>query len=241
MRMQLAPAAGLAFLLAVWRLPWRQRIEAVVVAALVVLAIGMLDWITWSYPFESFVENFRTNIIEGKSHHFGVAPWYAYISAYVDLWGALGIAVLGLAVIGALRVPLYGVKELVIVVTHNPLARKPRQRSGQPLRLRHRAARRGAVARATRHERRHEAARRGSRGVRRRARRRALGDHGRLHVPPPRHPADHDQELVAADAARAVRERAARPPRSTKSARPVRARRVLGDRVSVSAARRLRA
>ena len=124
MRMQLAPAAGLAFLLAVWRLPWRQRIEAAVVAALVVLAIGMLDWITWSYPFESFVENFRTNIIEGKSHHFGVAPWYAYFSAYADLWGALGIAVLGLAVIGALRVPLYGVIALVIVVTHIPIAHK---------------------------------------------------------------------------------------------------------------------
>lgn len=124
MRVQLAPAACLAFLLAVWRLPWRQRIEAAVVAAVVVLAIGMLDWITWSYPFQSFVENFRTNIIEGRSHHFGVAPWYAYFTAYADLWGALGIAVLGLAVIGALRVPLYGVIALVVVVTHVPIAHK---------------------------------------------------------------------------------------------------------------------
>ena len=124
MRIQLAPAAGVCCLLAIQRLTWRQRIDAVVVAVVVVLAIGMLDWITWSYPFESFVENFRTNIIEGKSHHFGVAPWYAYFGAYADLWGVAGIAVLALAVAGTLRVPLYGLIALVVVVTHVPIAHK---------------------------------------------------------------------------------------------------------------------
>ncbi|MBV8763124.1 MAG: hypothetical protein JO257_37910 [Deltaproteobacteria bacterium] len=124
MRMQLAPAAGIAFLVAVWRLPWRQRIDAAIVAALVVLAVGMLDWITWSYPFQSFVENFRTNIIEGKSHHFGVAPWTAYFAAYRDLWGVLGLVVLAIAAVGAVRVPLYAAIAAVIVITHVPIAHK---------------------------------------------------------------------------------------------------------------------
>ena len=124
MRIQLAPAAGICFLMAMWRLPRGQQLEAVVVATAVVLAIGLLDWVTWSYPFQSFVENFRVNIIEGKSHHFGVAPWYAYFAAYRDLWGALGIAVIGLAVIGAVRVPFYGLISLVIIATHVPIAHK---------------------------------------------------------------------------------------------------------------------
>jgi len=124
MRMQLAPAAGTCFLYAVWRLPRRQRLEAAGVALAVIVAVGMLDAITWSYPFESFVENIRANIIEGKSQHFGVAPWYAYFPVYAHLWGPLGIIVLGLAALGATRARLYGVTALIVVVTHVPIAHK---------------------------------------------------------------------------------------------------------------------
>jgi phosphatidylinositol glycan class B len=124
MRMQLAPAAGICFLYAVWRLPWRQRLEAAGIAMAVVLAVGMLDAVTWSYPFQSFVENIRANIIEGKSHHFGVAPWYAYFPAYAHLWGPLGIIVLGLAALGATRARLYAATALIVVLTHLPIAHK---------------------------------------------------------------------------------------------------------------------
>jgi len=124
MRMQLAPAAVTCLVYAVWQLPWRQRLEAAGVALAVVLAVGMLDAVTWSYPFESFVENLRANIVEGRSHQFGVAHWYAYFAAYGHLWGALGLVVVGLAILGATRARLVGVTALIVVVTHLPIAHK---------------------------------------------------------------------------------------------------------------------
>jgi len=124
MRIQLAPASGICFLVMVWKLPNRLRWEAIATSAAVVLAVGMIDWITWSYPFSSFVANVRVNVIEGRSKHYGVAPWYAYFEAYKDLWGLAGLGILALAAVGARRAPLAAVTAVLVVVTHIPIAHK---------------------------------------------------------------------------------------------------------------------
>jgi len=124
MRIQLAPAAGICFLYMIVKLPVRRRWEAVIAAAAVVLAVGMLDAITWRYPFSSFIENIRVNIVEGRSKHYGMAPWYAYFQCYAQLWGVAGLGVLALAAVGATRARLAAVIALVVLVTHIPIAHK---------------------------------------------------------------------------------------------------------------------
>jgi phosphatidylinositol glycan class B len=124
MRIQLAPAALVCFGTMFFHLPRRLRWEVIGVAAAVVIAVGMIDAITWSYPFSSFIENLRANIVEGKSKRYGVAPWYAYFEAYAHLWGVAGVAIVALAVVGATRARLAGITALVVVATHIPIAHK---------------------------------------------------------------------------------------------------------------------
>lgn len=124
MRIQLAPAAGICFLVMFVKLPRRGKWAALAVGAGVVLAVGLLDAITWRYPFSSFIENVRVNIVEGRSKHYGVAPWYAYFQAYAALWGMAGVGVLAFAAIGATRARLAAITALVVLVTHIPIAHK---------------------------------------------------------------------------------------------------------------------
>jgi hypothetical protein len=120
LRIQLAPAACMCLTVALWRA--RVRWQPVVAAAAVVLAVGLLDAVTWSYPFQSFVENVRANVLRSAS--YGTAPWYAYVAAYAHLWGPAGLVVVGLAAAGARRAPLAGVAVLVIIATHIAIPHK---------------------------------------------------------------------------------------------------------------------
>ena len=44
-------------------------------AGLVVLAGGLLDWATWSYPFQSIIHNYQMNIVEGVAARFGTTSF----------------------------------------------------------------------------------------------------------------------------------------------------------------------
>ena len=48
-------------------------------AAIPLAVLGLTDWFTWSVPFGSIINNFRANIIEARSHTFGVSPAYWYL------------------------------------------------------------------------------------------------------------------------------------------------------------------
>jgi hypothetical protein len=124
LRIQLAPAAGVCFLYMLRHAPWRLRGEALAVAASVALAFGIVDALTWGTPFGSFIGNIRANLVEGRSRDYGMAPWYAYFQCYALLWSWLGIAIVGLAVLGARRAPLAGVAALLVLLVHIPIAHK---------------------------------------------------------------------------------------------------------------------
>jgi hypothetical protein len=124
LRIQLAPAAGVCLLYVLWRVPARLRVEAVAAAVTVALVFGLVDAITWGSAFHSFIGNVRANIVEGRSHDYGMAPWYAYFQCYAGLWGVLGLAVIALAVVGATRARLAGVTALLVFLTHLPIAHK---------------------------------------------------------------------------------------------------------------------
>jgi GPI mannosyltransferase 3 len=124
LRVQLAIAAGAIFVILVAKIPRRAKWLAVAVATCVVLASGLLDAITWEYPFQSFVENIRVNILEGKSAYYGTAGWYAYFAVYGRIWGVSAIVIVALAVVGSRRAPLLAMGVVLVLAAHVPIAHK---------------------------------------------------------------------------------------------------------------------
>jgi hypothetical protein len=119
LRLYLAPAVLFAVF---WfcHTNWKKRVPPTFLGLLLpIVAVGMLDWITWSYPFQSFLRFFWV-IIEsqnlarqGIGYSFAPDPWY---------WYLLQIAVhffplFWLALLGVRRSPFLGWLALVIVVS----------------------------------------------------------------------------------------------------------------------------
>ena len=72
---------------------WRQRREfvwALLSFFFVLLCMGILDAVTWQYPFQSIIEYFRYNLIEDGASNHGVSPWYMYVETL--FWERLGWA-----------------------------------------------------------------------------------------------------------------------------------------------------
>jgi GPI mannosyltransferase 3 len=124
MRIQLAIAAGALFFIVIAKIRGRARLLALAVATGVVLAAGLLDAVTWDYPFQSFIENIRMNILEGKSSYYGTASWVSYFVVYGRIWGVWSIIIIALAVLGTRRAPLLGLGVLLVLAAHIPIAHK---------------------------------------------------------------------------------------------------------------------
>jgi 4-amino-4-deoxy-L-arabinose transferase-like glycosyltransferase len=89
-------------------------------AVMPILVYAIVDWVTLSIPFISFVRYFTSNINEGRARSYGVAPWYAYVVQIVhDCWPLLIPALLGLR-----RSPLLGWLLLVLLGTHSLIGHK---------------------------------------------------------------------------------------------------------------------
>ena len=115
-RFHLAPAIAMA---ALWmargdlRRTWPLLLAG---GALPVAVLGIADWLTWSVPFNSIINNFHANIIEGRSHIYGTSPWHWYAGQFVSRWGAAGLVLAALALLGARKQPLPLLEALSIVV-----------------------------------------------------------------------------------------------------------------------------
>lgn len=120
LRIQLLPA--LVFAMVYFCYPrWRERIPAVAAGASVpVLLFGAADWITWSYPWQSFIRYFQANVVEGPGKLFPVQPWYWYLLILVVL---LGPAVL-LLFHGARRSPFLAIFCAIVVFSHSLIPHK---------------------------------------------------------------------------------------------------------------------
>jgi GPI mannosyltransferase 3 len=123
-RFHLAPALALA---ALWRC--RTEIHArwspmLLGAAIPLLALGIADGIAWSEPFASIVNNFRANILQGRSHVYGTSGVGWYVLQLVERWRyALPVVVL-LALRGARREPLPLLVAVTVVLVHSAIAHK---------------------------------------------------------------------------------------------------------------------
>ena len=120
LRIQLIPAVAFAAIYFCYP-RWRRRIPAVVAGlSLPVLAFGLVDKITWSYPWQSFIRNFQVNVLAGRSQEYGTQPWHWYLLVLLVM---LGPAVLFI-VQGALRSPFLASVLLIILGSHSLLSHK---------------------------------------------------------------------------------------------------------------------
>jgi GPI mannosyltransferase 3 len=120
LRVQFAPAVAFSCL---WfcHPHWRKRTPALALGLLTpIVAFGLVDAFTWSYPFQSFVRYVWVNVVQGKSLQYGTEPWYWYGWILLQYLGP----VIPLAIVGARRSPFLAWVALVIVGSHSVLAHK---------------------------------------------------------------------------------------------------------------------
>jgi hypothetical protein len=120
LRIQLAPAVAFA---ALWFCypNWRKRILPLAAGLLLpVVSFGLVDKITWSYPFQSFFQIFWINIVEGRGKIYGVMPWYWYLE-HLSVYAG---PIVFLALMGIRRSPFLGWVALIILVSHSVIGHK---------------------------------------------------------------------------------------------------------------------
>lgn len=58
---------------------WRSLGGAALGLGVVLLGLGLLDWLTWGAPWHSVWKYFEFNILSGGSEKFGTKPWWWYL------------------------------------------------------------------------------------------------------------------------------------------------------------------
>jgi hypothetical protein len=130
LRLQLAPGILAAFLTQVipeWRTRQQhfQRARNLLIGATPVVALfGLVDAITWRYPFRSLWNYFAINIISGKAAKYGVLPFDAFWEYFANVWSMALIPIVLLVVRGSrTRAPLV-VAAIVTFFVHSAVGHK---------------------------------------------------------------------------------------------------------------------
>jgi len=119
-RIQLAPAVCFAVLYFCHR-NWRRRAPAIFAGLLLpVVAFGLVDAITWSYPFQSFLRYLWITFVENKSALYGTEPWYWYLLQVAVRFLPLFL----LAIVGVRRSPFLGWVVFIILASHSIIPHK---------------------------------------------------------------------------------------------------------------------
>jgi len=122
LRPQLVPAIAVA-VIAIGGVRDRAHYRALLGGlALTILLSGLLDWITWGWPFHSSIMYvyYQTSV----SSSVGVNPFYSYIGWQWVSWGLFGIVILLCALFGALRLPLLFWVAVTIFGVHSAVSHK---------------------------------------------------------------------------------------------------------------------
>jgi len=124
LRMQLGPALLVAAIFACGRTP-RSWGALILGGAAVVLAAGVLDWITLGTPFRSIWLNVWLNIAKGVSSDYGTLPASYFLVAPILFWGILpALAVAALFIIGSRRFPALAAVVIAIFLTQSLIGHK---------------------------------------------------------------------------------------------------------------------
>jgi hypothetical protein len=122
LRPQLAPAVAVA-VIAVGGIRERAHYPALVggLAVAIVLS-GLLDWVTWGWPFHSLVMYvyYQSKVASA----IGVNPVYSYLGWQWISWGLFGVVIVLCALYGAFRLPLLLGVAATIFVVHSAVSHK---------------------------------------------------------------------------------------------------------------------
>ncbi|MBD2353222.1 mannosyltransferase [Tolypothrix sp. FACHB-123] len=125
LRIQLLPAVAVALLYICWRKDWQERTITMMAGIIGPLLIfGLVDAFTWSYPFQSFWKHFWINIIEKRSHIYGVSPWYEYFVFMLKSWSFFIVPIALLAIIGSFQSPILAWLAIAVILIHSLPAHK---------------------------------------------------------------------------------------------------------------------
>ena len=122
LRPQLVPAIAVA-IIAVGGIRERAHYPALLGGfALTIVLSGLLDWITWGWPFHSLViyVYYASKVVSAS----GVNPFYSYLGWQWVSWGLFGAIIVLCALYGALRLPLLFWVAAVIFVVHSAVGHK---------------------------------------------------------------------------------------------------------------------
>ena len=92
--------------------------------ALPVVLSGLLDWITWGWPFHSTVMYVYYNSVGGVASFFGRNPVYSYLGWEWVSWGLFSVVIVICALYGATRLPLLFWVAATIFVVHSAVTHK---------------------------------------------------------------------------------------------------------------------
>jgi GPI mannosyltransferase 3 len=120
LRIQLAPAVGFAFLYFCHR-NWRTKGPAMFAGlVLPVVVFGLVDAVTWSYPFQSFLRYFWAAAVQERNLFGQTEPWYWYLFVLAVRFFPLCV----LALMGVRRSPFLGWVVLIVVAFHSIIPHK---------------------------------------------------------------------------------------------------------------------
>ena len=122
LRPQLVPAIAVA-IIAVGGIRERAHYPALLGGfALTIVLSGLLDWITWGWPFHSLViyVYYASKVVSAS----GVNPFYSYLGWQWVSWGLFSAIIVLCALYGALRLPLLFWVAAIIFVVHSAVSHK---------------------------------------------------------------------------------------------------------------------
>lgn len=124
LRFHLAPAIAAATVTVCGLQIRRRWLPLLAGLAMPVAAAGLLDALTWQYPFQSIWLNIWVNLYQGVSDRFGVVPWFYILGFLGYFWGGAFAFIVALALLGSRRLPLLLTVAATVIATHSLIGHK---------------------------------------------------------------------------------------------------------------------
>jgi phosphatidylinositol glycan class B len=124
LRIQIAPAAAVVGLYALWRMPSSSRVWLIAGGLAVLVGAALLDAVTLGAPLASIWRYVLYNVGYGVSDLFGVEPWDFYFWAELWIWGLAAVLLVPIVVKGSAAAPMPLAMAVVIVGVHSAIAHK---------------------------------------------------------------------------------------------------------------------
>ena len=89
------------------------------------IPLGFLDWITWSYPFQSIINNIYLNIFKGYAKNCcGTAPVYYYLRRILENWNIFLIPLCYFSYLGFKKYPIFMWSAIINLISFSLIAHK---------------------------------------------------------------------------------------------------------------------